>query len=134
MNPERRLFVAESDLTDLRILVVEDEYLIADDLRDTLIDAKAVVLGPVATVDAAQAIVASEAVIDAALLDINLGGILIFGVADALVERRVPFAFATGYDRWSIPDRFSDVPRLEKPLRLRQVAGVLELLTARQTT
>ena len=126
--------MAESDLKSLRILIVEDEYLIADDLRDTLLDAEAIVLGPVPTVDAAWSLLEQEKVIDAALLDINLGGVLVFDVADALAARKIPFVFATGYDRWSIPDRFSDVPRLEKPLRLRQIAGVVETLMARQAS
>ena len=126
--------MADSDLKSLRILIVEDEYLIADDLRDTLLDAEAIVLGPVPTVDAAWSLLEQEKVIDAALLDINLGGVLVFDVADALAARKIPFVFATGYDRWSIPDRFSDVPRLEKPLRLRQIAGVVETLMARQAS
>lgn len=126
--------MAEPDLRGLRILVVEDEYLIADDLRDALLGAAAIVLGPVPSIETAKAIVESEPVIDAALLDINLGGRLVFDVADDLVARGVPFAFATGYDRWSIPERFSEVPRLEKPLRLRQVATVLEMLMERQAT
>jgi DNA-binding response OmpR family regulator len=124
----------EPDLHDLRILVVEDEYLIADDLRDVLLDAGAEVLGPVPTVEAAKAVLESEPVIDAALLDINLGGALVFEVADSLIARSVPFAFATGYDRWSIPDRFSEVPRLEKPLRLQKITTVLQMLMVRQTS
>lgn len=125
--------MAEPDLQGLRILVVEDEYLIADDLRDALLDASATVLGPVPTVSAAKEIIDSEPVIDAALLDINLAGTLVFDIADDLAARGVPIAFATGYDRWSIPERFAKVPRLEKPVRVRQVVSVLDMLMERQT-
>jgi DNA-binding NtrC family response regulator len=123
--------MAEANLKRLRILIVEDEYLIADDLCNTLNDAGAIVLGPVATVDAARALIEDEIEIDAALLDVNLGGTMVFDVADALTKRNVPFAFATGYDRGSIPERFSDVPRLEKPLRADRVAAVLGSLGTR---
>jgi CheY-like chemotaxis protein len=119
----------DTDLQGRNILVVEDEYLIADDVCDALNDAGAVVLGPCATVEAAARLIADQPVIDGALLDINLAGTMVFGIADALVERGVPFAFATGYDRGSIPDRFAEVPRLEKPLRIAQVATVLGMLT-----
>jgi DNA-binding response OmpR family regulator len=124
--------MVEPDLQGLRILIVEDEYLIADDLRDALLDASAAVLGPVPTVKAAKELIEREPAIDAALLDINLGGTLVFDVADDLVARGVPFAFATGYDRWSIPERFAKVPRLEKPVRVRQVVTVLDMLMERQ--
>jgi DNA-binding response OmpR family regulator len=67
------MMMAEPDLQGLRILVVEDEYLIADDLRDALLEASAIVLGPVPTVDAAKELIGREPMIDAALLDINLG-------------------------------------------------------------
>jgi DNA-binding LytR/AlgR family response regulator len=126
--------MAEIDLQGLRILVVEDEYLIADDLRDTLLDAAAVVLGPVPTVEAAKTVIEKEPAIDAALLDINLGGTLIFDVADDLAARGVPFAFATGYDQWSIPPRFCEVPRLEKPLRATQVAAAIGRLLEPHTS
>jgi CheY-like chemotaxis protein len=118
----------DTGLEGRNILVVEDEYLIADDICDALINAGATVLGPCPTVETAAQLVAEQAVIDGALLDINLAGTMVFEVADKLIERGVPFAFATGYDRASIPDRFADVPRLEKPLRVAQVATVLGML------
>lgn len=117
-------------LRGLNILVVEDEYLIADDVNTALIDAGAVVLGPAPTVDAASRIIADAPVIDGALLDINLAGDMVFGVADVLTARKVPFAFATGYDRASIPERFAGVPHLEKPIRAAQLGNVLGTLIA----
>ncbi|AOH83213.1 hypothetical protein AWL63_03710 [Sphingomonas panacis] len=118
--------MSEQGLVGRRILVVEDEYLIADDVCAALVAAGAEVLGPCPTVEAAAAMVAHEARIDAALLDINLRGDPVFPVADALAARGVPFAFATGYDRWAIPSRFEAVALLEKPLKDRQIIATLE--------
>lgn len=118
----------EHQLEGRRILVVEDEYLIADDMRVALLDAGAEVLGPVPTVDAAMSLVATEARPDAALLDINLGGTMVFDLADTLATRAVPFVFATGYDYSAIPDRFADVPRLQKPVRVRDLLATLSPL------
>lgn len=115
------------------ILVVEDEYLIADDLCTALTDAGAQVLGPAPDVLHAEALIAAEGVIDGALLDINLNGAKGFPVADVLLTRGVPFIFATGYDQWAIPDRFAHVPRLEKPIRERQLRAVLGPLVAPKT-
>ena len=123
--------MADRELHGRRILVVEDEYLIADDICTVLSDAGAEVLGPAATADAAARLIADSGRIDAALLDINLRGAMIFDVADGLRERGIPFVFATGYDQWAIPERFGDAPRMEKPINLREVVGVLEPLMPR---
>jgi DNA-binding response OmpR family regulator len=122
--------MGESNLLGCRVLVVEDEYLLADDLREALAEAGAEVLGPVGSVEDAIALIAGEPSIDAAVLDINLRGDMIFPVADALRERAVPFAFATGYDREAIPERFADAPCIEKPLRGQKVAAALVPLMA----
>lgn len=121
----------EHRLQDKHILVVEDEYLIADDIRAALVQAGAEVVGPVPNVDAAAALISSETRIDAALLDINLAGTTVFEIADTLMARGIPFAFATGYDSWAIPDRFADVPRLEKPVKAQQISAVVGALTDR---
>jgi DNA-binding LytR/AlgR family response regulator len=115
----------EHSLEGRRILVVEDEYLIADEMRAALIAAGAEVLGPVPNVEAATALISAEHRINGALLDINLGGTMVFDVADALAARGVPFAFVTGYDDWAIPQRFARAPRLEKPVRASQMSAVL---------
>ena len=120
--------MAEVNLQGLRILVVEDEYLIADDLRDTLLDAAAVVLGPVPTVEAAKTVIQKEPVIDAALLDINLGDRDAYPIAAELLRRQVPFIFATGCEPWVIPAAFQVVPRLEKPLTSRALLDAVTRL------
>jgi CheY-like chemotaxis protein len=118
--------MTEQPLDGLRILVVEDEYLIADDMREVLSGAGATVLGPVPNVTAAASLIAAEDRLDGALLDINLGGSMVFDLADTLQERAVPFAFATGYDGSMIPARFANVPRLEKPVKGPKVVAMLK--------
>jgi DNA-binding response OmpR family regulator len=121
----------EQNVRGSRILVVEDEYLLADDLYHTLTDAGAEVLGPIASVEDATAFIAREPSIDAAVLDVNLRGEMVFPVADALRERGVPFAFATGYDEWALPERFAKAPRVEKPFQGHKVTSVLGPLLTR---
>lgn len=112
-------------LSGRRILVVEDEYLIADDLRDALVAAGAEVVGPIATVADAIACVDAGTVLDAAVLDINLRGAMVYPVADGLAARGIPFLFATGYDAGSLPDRFATAVRLEKPVKAAKLADVI---------
>ena len=107
-----------------RILVVEDEYFLADDLARTLGRQGVEVVGPVGTLDAAVRL-AEDETIDCAILDINLRGEMAFPVADRLDAAGIPFVFATGYSRAVIPDRFSAVPHLEKPLETERVAELL---------
>ena len=115
----------EQNLQGCRILIVEDEYLLADDLSHALESAGAKVLGPLGSVEDATAFIAGEPSIDAAVLDVNLRGDMVFPVADALRARGVPFAFATGYDQWALPQRFADAPRVEKPFKADKVAALL---------
>jgi CheY-like chemotaxis protein len=122
--------MSERQLEEMRILVVEDEYLIADDLREALANAGAEVVGPAPDVKSAVAMMGEQGQLSAALLDINLRGETAFELADTLIGRGVPLAFTTGYDRWAIPDRFADIPRLEKPIKAHQVVTMLRSLTA----
>ncbi len=115
----------ERTLRDCRILIVEDEYSLADELGTELGDAGAVVLGPVGDVEEALDLVRSEPTIDGGILDVNLGGEMIFPAADLLVERGVPFVFTTGYDESVIPTRFADIVRCEKPINIRRVTQVI---------
>ncbi len=97
-----------------RILIVEDETMIAMMIEDFLTDLGWDVVGMVGTPDRAMA-TARESDFDAALLDVNLNGQDTFGVADVLSERQIPFVFATGYGHDGVADRFRDVPTLTKP-------------------
>lgn len=110
-----------------RILVVEDEYLIADDIRSALHRFGAEVIGPVATVDAALAALDEER-IEAAVLDINVRGRTSFVVADALLARQTPFVFASGYDKHTIPPSYQHVAHWVKPFDAEELARVLPFL------
>ena len=114
-----------SPLRDRRILVVEDEYMMADDLQYELEKAGAEVIGPVPSVADALRLLATEEVIDGAILDVNLRGEKAYPVADVLRERAIPFVLATGYETWSLPEAYKDVPRCEKPVDLRHLARTL---------
>ena len=113
-----------SALTGRRILVVEDEYFLADDLKHTLAGHGAEVIGPVGTLEAADRLVGRGGV-DCAVLDINLRGEMAFPVADRLREAGIPFLIATGYGGSAMPERFRDVPHLQKPF---EPGRLLELL------
>lgn len=108
-----------------RILVLEDEYFIADDLQSALVHRGMEVLGPVPTCREALDIIGREHRIDGAVLDINLAGELCFPVADALTERGVPFVFVTGYEEEIVPGRFRHVPRWEKPFNISELVSNL---------
>lgn len=114
------------DLNGRRILVVEDEYLIAEELGAAFRDIGAVVLGPVSnSQDALRVIMAEDGRLDGAVLDLNLRGEMAFGVADALIENRVPFVFATGYDKSILPHRYAHLPHCEKPVDPAKIATAL---------
>lgn len=98
----------------MRILVVEDEMLIAWELKAILSGLGCSVVGPAARLSDALTL-AKTAEMDGALLDMNLHGEPIFSVADALRERGISFAFATGYDNPEIPAEYTKTPKLMKP-------------------
>ena len=123
--------VADTSLTDKRVLVVEDEYFLMEDLCRDLQDASAVVVGPAPSVQRALALIKAEPAIDAAILDVNLGGEMAFPVADALLRRECPFVFTTGYSDSILSLRYPDVPRVEKPTEFRHLAKALADTMAR---
>lgn len=106
---------SNAGLSGRRVLVVEDEYFIADDIARALKLLGAEVVGPAQSQAEAMGLVGSGEHIDFAVLDINLGGETVFPVADALRARGVPFVFATGYDQYCLPLAYADLPRWEKP-------------------
>jgi CheY-like chemotaxis protein len=107
------------------VLIVEDEYLIAIDMRMSMADAGACVIGPVGSAHDALELLSSETRIDAAVLDVHLGREDSWIVADALTDRGIPFVFATADNARSLPARHANVPICEKPLELRFVTGAL---------
>jgi CheY-like chemotaxis protein len=117
--------MTEDCLRNRRVLVVEDEYMLARDLCGELEQAGAVVVGPTPNIEGALALIASERRIDVAALDVNLRGELAFPVADALSARGVPFVFVTGYEDKTLFAAYAEVPRCEKPLNVVALAKTL---------
>ncbi|MFZ5746876.1 MAG: response regulator [Pseudomonadota bacterium] len=116
-------------LAGRRVLVVEDEPIIAMCLEDILENLGCTVLGPARTVADSLRLVEDEAP-DLAILDINLGGERSYDLAERLTKLSVPFAFASGYS--GAPDGFSpETPLIQKPYREPQVEQILLALTHR---
>jgi DNA-binding NtrC family response regulator len=111
-------------LAGMRVLVVEDEYYIADDLRRSLKGAGACIIGPVGSVSQAEAAL-EKGDFDCGVLDLNLHGVSADIVADQLKIMEIPFAIATGYGSSAVPERHNDVPRLEKPFDPSQVVELV---------
>ena len=108
-----------------QVLVVEDDYITAEDMKAELETTGAVVLGPVPDMAGALDLLASAPPPDVAILDVNLGGEMVFPLADRLSEQRIPIVFSTGYECSAIPEPYARHPCLEKPLDMRQVARAL---------
>lgn len=116
-------------LSERRVLVVEDIYFIADDVRRALSKAGAEIIGPASnTADAIRQLGAAP--IDAAVLDVNLEGEMSYPVALELERLGIPFLFASGYDDWAVPHEWQHVPRLQKPYNLRELPGAVAALLA----
>jgi CheY-like chemotaxis protein len=97
-----------------RILVVEDDALVAVLLEDLLEEFACEIVGPVARLAAALRLARDEAV-DLAILDVNIGGEPSYGVAELLLARGTKLLFVTGYGREQLAERFRDQPVLAKP-------------------
>jgi ActR/RegA family two-component response regulator len=117
-------------LSGLSILIIEDEYLIADDMERTLVNAGAQVVGPVGSLADVLVLLQDAPHLDFALLDLNLHGQSALAVADKLSEQNVSFAFVTGYDSSEIPVRFHGITRLDKPV---ETAAVIRLIQGTAT-
>lgn len=114
-------------LAGRRVLVVEDEFIVAAMLADMLEDEGAEVIGPIGTQADALAVAASEA-LDVAVLDWNLNGEPGAPVARILRARGIPFAISTGYG--AVEAEFADVPVLNKPYAPARLTACLEGLLA----
>lgn len=114
-------------LSGARILVVEDEPLIALEVADHLASAGADIVGPAGTIEDARRLVAKSA-FDAALLDANLAGRSVHEVAADLTMKGVPFAFVSGYGRQALPSAFKEAPLLAKPFGARQLVATVVML------
>lgn len=116
-----------------RVLVVEDEFLIALEMVRELELRGVQVIGPLSNLeDALDA--AEHEKLDGALLDVNLRGKLIFPAAAALARRGIPFIFATSYGSDIIPAEFADAPRYMKPVDPLILAARVASLSNRAAT
>ena len=115
-------------LSGRRVLVIEDEYFLADDIMRALTALGARVLGPYGDLNEATAVVDRDIAIDAAIMDINLRNEMVFPLARVLRSRKVPLLFTTGYDKSSIAAEFQDVQLWGKPLDLKAMARELTSL------
>ena len=104
------------ELRGLRVLVVEDEFLVSMDIELMLQELGCQVVGPIGDLETALA-AAKEQTLDAALLDVNIGGQPVTAVADALAARAVPFVLCTGYRPDQLSGRYPATPKLMKPFQ-----------------
>ena len=107
------------------LLLVEDDYFVADDFARSLEAAGARVVGPAATVPDALDLISRTENLDGAILDINLRGAPSYEVADALCARGIALVFATGYDRHVVPTRYAEIPVCEKPIDPAECSALL---------
>jgi len=112
-------------LYGLQVFVVEDEALVAMLLEDMLADFGCVIAGIAGTLRDAQTQLSAISMIDAAILDVNLGGEFIFPVADLLAERGVPFVFSTAYATPELLERYPRSKLLRKPYAADALARAL---------
>ncbi len=113
-----------SQLSGMRVLVVEDETLVAILLEDMLTDLGCEVIGLAARVGAAREMVERNKP-DCVILDVNVGGEMVYPVAEMLEARGVPFVFVTGYSGKTVVPRFQTRPTLQKPFECDQLRTVL---------
>jgi CheY-like chemotaxis protein len=107
-----------------RILIVEDNFVMALDLSLMVEDLGGAVVGPAGRLEEGMALAQANE-LDAAILDVNLDGSNTFRLADGLVAAGVAVIFATGYDIKMLPERFAQTPKLSKPFSLPSVEKAL---------
>ena len=119
-----------NNFTGFRVLLVEDQLVVAMQIEDMLHGLGCVVVGPVGTLESAVPLARKEA-FDAAILDVSLDGEKVFPVAEELHMRGIPFAFATGYGEASLPEKWRRLHRLAKPFGREQLEECIRSLCGR---
>ncbi len=107
-------------LKGCRVLIVEDEYLLAHDLEQALKLQGASIVGPIGQFDAAYRRAARDH-FDVAIIDVNLRGEPAYPIAHELMRQRIPFVFYSGYEPNVIPERFAGVSLWRKPVNTSQL-------------
>jgi CheY-like chemotaxis protein len=116
----------------LRVLLVEDQMIVAMEIEDTLRGLGCVVVGPVGTLESAVRLAREEA-LDAAVLDVSLDGDYVFPVAEELKRREIPFIFATGCGDHILPDKWHGQVHLGKPFNREQLEKLLRNISSTST-
>jgi CheY-like chemotaxis protein len=119
---------SRQDTLPTRILLVEDDPIVAVDIEEELKEGGFEVIGSPTTVNDALDALAKDVKFDLAVLDINLGGETVYPVADELVARDRPFIFLTGYQNGFIPPSHAAMPRFTKPLTRSALQAMLAYL------
>lgn len=118
-------------LSGLRVLVLEDEMLIAMLLEDTLAEHDCKIMGPAATIAEALALIDAEQP-DAAIMDVNIGGEKAYAVAEALDARGVPFLLVSGYGQFAAPENRPHWVVCAKPFRSEDMVAMLQQQIAKR--
>jgi CheY-like chemotaxis protein len=113
-----------------RVLVVEDELMIRMLLQDMLTDLGHAIAAETGRIEEALAL-AKQAEFDVAILDVNLNGQPVTPVVEVLLERGVPFVFATGYGQRGVPEPYRQTPTLQKPFQADALAEAIKTVIAR---
>ena len=114
-----------SPLHGRRLLVVEDELAVATSLAAALEALGSTVVGPVPSVETALEAIDGESSIDAAIVDVNLGGVMAYAVADRLLARDIPFVFTSGYGTDALRKRYPQIGNCQKPYLVGQIEDAL---------
>ena len=110
-----------------RILIIEDSPVVGPFTVDVLEELGCEAVGPAPNMAAARELIDAEA-FDAALMDIHIRGERVFALCEVLEARGVPFVLTSGYADWTMPDKWEDRPRLQKPYTIADVGEALESL------
>jgi FixJ family two-component response regulator len=116
---------AHKALAGSKLLIVEDEYLIGQDLAHGPQCEGIDVLGPYASTASAIDVLQRTDDVGAAILDLNISGHIAFDLAEKLAERNIPFIFYTGYDSVIVPDKFRKINRVRKPAEWSEIKKAL---------
>ena len=110
-----------NSLTGRRILIIEDSPVVGPFTADVLEELGCKVVGPAPNMAAARELIESEE-FDAALMDIHIRGERVFTLCEVLETRDVPFVLTSGYADWTMPDKWNERPRLQKPYTIDDVS------------
>jgi CheY-like chemotaxis protein len=114
----------QRSVAGLKVLLVEDEALVAMLVEDALAALQCEVIGSASRLGNARALAERDG-FDLAILDLNLGGEPIYPVAEVLARREIPFVFLTGYGAAGVAEPFRDRPVLQKPFHLEELRELL---------